>query len=864
MRELKPGSYKRTPLKADHPDSESHCMARWPTDRIPLLTGRRLPPRSCLGPDGDPAKAEEYYATALTLYMPWSLPDRPLFRSKPTLVELKARFDAWEQPPYAIVMLAHEEAFYQGRIMAQRLRAVRAEQETGGARACSSDSEDSEADGGAVDDAPAVHAVAKVHTLPVNIALALDALSAVARKSPQPTEPVPLPSPVQTAFDALQRLVSTDGGVAAHMDLWRAGADGPQTSSATGPAGCVGPTAGVDAKLLLVGAEIRWLAAGQQRACVSYGSKDVPAPKNVSLSSLAAAFRLDVDPRQMFVFQIAACQLLSAYLRSSDASAKQRADIALAQSDLATGVAAAGGGARRVVYLGGAGGCGKSNVVQAIRCFAQAWGIEFMVHTVAYTGMAAVNIGGCTMHHHVRLPGRFGFRGTNLPKQAADFAASIPYAAMAVLVIDEVSMVSAGMLGMYERAVTACCGGGAALFGGRVVLLAGDLLQMQPVGQTARIFDHHLLQDAAAELPAVVQHGLKVWRGIDTAVTLQINYRARCPHYRAFLNRFRRNEITDADRSILDTRCRIRFAARPDGGVRLPPPQCTAVMHDNASCGLLAATLAPLDGLSLRRQCVGVRPRYYPAADPHTARSGSGHRGVFFCDPVGGPPDNASRPFGRMTLFIGQQHCLQLTNTQQKLGLCNGVKGVLIGTHPQIFATGVRLAEMLEMGAAAESEAPMPEILFFYVPKFVSAYPHLSTGVLPMFPVTLPNQRVPDVAGVCKVEYFPCRSMEASTLHKIQGLTLPAVSIPSVRSGGSNTHSAYVGMSRVGSFDDLFIFPGARLTDVALFGRAQADGEETPVQTELRRLDSYPLNPFGARTQAMLDPEAEESDGRTD
>jgi hypothetical protein len=103
---------------------------------------------------------------------------------------------------------------------------------------------------------------------------------------------------------------------------------------------------------------------------------------------------------------------------------------------------------------------------------------------------------------------------------------------------------------------------------------------------------------------------------------------------------------------------------------------------------------------------------------------------------------------------------------------------------------------------------------------------------------------VPGVAGVCKVEYFPCRSMEASTLHKIQGLTLPAVSIPSVRSGGSNTNSAYVGMSRVGSFDDLFIFPGARLTDAALFGRANADGEETPVQTELRRLDSHPLNPF--------------------
>jgi len=832
MRERKPDSFKRLPFKPEHPESETHSLLRWPTDRIPLMNGRRLPPQSCLGPDGDLAKAEEYYATALTWYMPWSLPDRPLFTCKPTLAELKTRFDTWVQPSHAVVMLAHEEAFYQGRIMAQRLRSVRAEQEAGGARACSSDSEDSEADGVAVGDAPALHTVAKVHSLPQNVVLALDVISVVAHRSPQPTEAVPLPPAVQSAFDAVQRLAPTSDG--ARMDQWRAGAGSTLPPSAAGSAGCVGPTAAAAAKLLLVGPEILWLAAGQHHAGVSYGAKDVPAPMNVSLSSLAAAFRLDKDPRQLFVFQIAACQLLSAYLRSSGAGGSEQTAIALAQSELAKCVAAAGGEARRVVYLGGAGGCGKSNVVQAIRCFAQAWGIEFMVHTVAYTGMAAVNIGGCTMHHHVRLPGRFGYRSLNLPRQAADFAATHPYNAMAVLVIDEVSMVSAGMLGMYERAVTACCGGGgAALFGGRVVLLAGDLLQMQPVGQTARIYDHHLLHDSSAELPALVLHGLTVWRGIDTAVTLETNYRARCPLFRAFLDRFRRNEINAADRDLLEKRCRIRLAAQPGvGPVRLPPPQCTAVMHDNASCGLLAAALAPVDAHSLRRHCVVVRPRYYAATDPHTAQPGAVHSGVFFCDPVSGPPDNANRPFAKAALFLGQQHCLQLSNAQQNVGLCNGVKGFLVGSHPDIFGIG------------AATDAPMPEILFFCVPKFVSAYADLPPGVLPLFPTSLPNQRVPGVAGVCKVEYFPCRSMEASTLHKIQGLTLPAVSIPSVRSGGSNTNSAYVGMSRVGSFDDLFIFPGARLTDAALFGRANADGEETPVQTELRRLDSHPLNPF--------------------
>ena len=51
-----------------------------------------------------------------------------------------------------------------------------------------------------------------------------------------------------------------------------------------------------------------------------------------------------------------------------------------------------------VLYLGGCGGTGKSQVIQAVVDFARRWNVENTVVISAISGVAAVNIGGCTLH----------------------------------------------------------------------------------------------------------------------------------------------------------------------------------------------------------------------------------------------------------------------------------------------------------------------------------------------------------------------------------------------------------------------------------------------------------------------------------
>ena len=90
------------------------------------------------------------------------------------------------------------------------------------------------------------------------------------------------------------------------------------------------------------------------------------------------------------------------------------------------------------MYLTGAGGTGKSEVVKALREFSQRWGIADMLCVTATTGIAACVIGGMTWH---KATGHFSF-----VKNSAKIGVRELWSSIAVLVIDEVSMMSAKQL----------------------------------------------------------------------------------------------------------------------------------------------------------------------------------------------------------------------------------------------------------------------------------------------------------------------------------------------------------------------------------------------------------------------------------
>ena len=143
------------------------------------------------------------------------------------------------------------------------------------------------------------------------------------------------------------------------------------------------------------------------------------------------------------------------------------------------------------VFLTGEPGSGKTYTINRYIAYLRDRGIEPAV--TASTGIAATHVGGMTIHSWSGI----GIKRT-LGNYDLDKIASTEYLAkrirrVKVLIIDEVSMISAGTLEMVE-AVCRVVRGKEEPFGGLQVILVGDFFQLPPIvraGETARetIFD---------------------------------------------------------------------------------------------------------------------------------------------------------------------------------------------------------------------------------------------------------------------------------------------------------------------------------------------------------------------------------------
>ena len=118
-----------------------------------------------------------------------------------------------------------------------------------------------------------------------------------------------------------------------------------------------------------------------------------------------------------------------------------------------------------VMYLTGAGGTGKSEVVKALREFAQRWGIADSLCVTATTGIAACIVHGMTWH---KATGHFSFM-----RKAKTVKVREMWSTIAMLVIDEVSMMSARQLHQLDKWLRDLKGEPEKLFGGVHVIFCG-------------------------------------------------------------------------------------------------------------------------------------------------------------------------------------------------------------------------------------------------------------------------------------------------------------------------------------------------------------------------------------------------------
>ncbi|TAM70453.1 MAG: helicase [Microbacteriaceae bacterium] len=249
---------------------------------------------------------------------------------------------------------------------------------------------------------------------------------------------------------------------------------------------------------------------------------------------------------------------------------------------------------RQHVFVTGRAGTGKSTLLNHL-----AWNTEKQLVIAAPTGVAALNVGGQTIHSLFRLP--IGVIADHEIEQNAELRRLLN--TIDTLVIDEVSMVNADLMDAIDRALRQARQRSAESFGGVQIVLFGDPYQLAPVPGDADERAYF-----ADTYRSMWFFDAKVWRDADLKIfELTEIHRQHDPDFKAMLNAVRHGRVTQEIADRLNT-----VGARPapdDGTITL------ATRNDTVN-RINAAALKRLPGraLSAKAEIAGdFGSRTYPA-----------------------------------------------------------------------------------------------------------------------------------------------------------------------------------------------------------------------------------------------------------
>jgi hypothetical protein len=205
---------------------------------------------------------------------------------------------------------------------------------------------------------------------------------------------------------------------------------------------------------------------------------------------------------------------------------------------------------RRSLFLTGKAGTGKSTF---LRYVAQHTKKKHVI--LAPTGIAAVNAGGATLHSFFRLPFHPLLPNDTryAPRHIRD---TLKYTnahrkllrEIELIIIDEISMVRADIIDFIDK-VLRIYTRNSEPFGGKQLLLVGDIFQLEPVLKDE---DRQLLSPF---YPSAYFFHAKVWQQMQlVSIELRKVYRQRDEHFIAMLDRIRENHATAHDLLELNAR----------------------------------------------------------------------------------------------------------------------------------------------------------------------------------------------------------------------------------------------------------------------------------------------------------------------
>ena len=203
---------------------------------------------------------------------------------------------------------------------------------------------------------------------------------------------------------------------------------------------------------------------------------------------------------------------------------------------------------RRSLFLTGKAGTGKSTFLRYVAANTK------KKHVVlAPTGIAAVNAGGSTLHSFFRLPfhpllpndSRYNRRNIKETLKYTGAQRKL-LREVELIIIDEISMVRADIIDFIDKVLRVYTRSYEP-FGGKQLLLVGDIYQLEPV---VREEDRQLLQPF---YPSAYFFNAKVWQQMPiVSIELRKVYRQSDSRFIGILDRIRNNSATDADLTALN------------------------------------------------------------------------------------------------------------------------------------------------------------------------------------------------------------------------------------------------------------------------------------------------------------------------
>ena len=187
---------------------------------------------------------------------------------------------------------------------------------------------------------------------------------------------------------------------------------------------------------------------------------------------------------------------------------------------------------REHVFVTGRAGTGKSTILNHL-----AWHTSKIIAVCAPTGVAALNVGGQTIHSLLRLPtGVIADHDLDQPAELKKMLAAID-----TLVIDEISMVSADLMDAIDRSLRQARGRRHDPFGGVQIIMFGDPYQLPPVPPR----DPHERAYFADTYRSLWFFDAKAWHDAPmTIIELVEVHRQRDDRFKQILGAVRHGEVT--------------------------------------------------------------------------------------------------------------------------------------------------------------------------------------------------------------------------------------------------------------------------------------------------------------------------------